>query len=633
MLDVIRANAQSWGVKIAFGIIILVFVFWGVGGLSGTPSTVVITVNKEPITVQQFQAEAEQLERQLRAQMPGIDSETLKAMRFRERVVQQLIMRELLTQEAKRAGVTVTPTELRQVIESIPAFHNAQGTFDADTYLRVLKAQNDSAGRFEASLRSSLLLEKLQRDVTAGAFVSEAEVKDLYMYDGERRILEYALFPLADYASKITVSDADVQAWYETNQNMYRVPPQADVEYLLVGAESLAAGQPVDDAAIAAEYEKNAARYTRPERVQARHILIPVAADAAQDLVDKAKSDIEALEKRIREGKEDFAALAQEFSKDGSAQSGGDLGWFSREQMVAPFADAAFALKPGDVSAPVRTQFGFHLIKAEGHEPESKLPLAEVKDEIKQRLAMEQAAGKVQDVLEQVQLAVIGGKDLAAAGEPYQLKAQSTGLKDGQELAQLLGIKPENVATLLATASGTSLDTPFVTKTGYLLVKVKEAKPESIRPLTEVAPEIKARLEKERAMQMATAEADKALKGMGAELPADLKKKAAKSQPMARDGYLPGLNDAGGPNAGLGKAAFDAQPGQWLPVVFPLDEGAALVRVAEIVRPDEETWKAASAQIRDAVIGAKREQMFRGFLSALRAQASIEIKDERILTD
>ena len=309
MLDVIRANAQSWGVKIAFGIIILVFVFWGVGSFTGGPATVALTVNGEPVTIQQFQSEYELFERQLRNQMPGLDAEALKAMQVGPRVVQQLVMRELLDQEAARAGVLITPQELRRVIEEIPAFQNAEGRFDPETYLRLLKAQRDSPGRFEARLRDQLLMEKLREEITAGVFVSEAEVKDLYLYDGERRIVEYILFPIGDYASRVTVDDADVKAWYEANQGAFRVPPQADVEYLLVGAKTLAASEPVDEAAVRAAYEREPARYTRPERVRARHILLPLAQDASPEETEKVKSEIEALERRIRDNNEDFAAL------------------------------------------------------------------------------------------------------------------------------------------------------------------------------------------------------------------------------------------------------------------------------------------------------------------------------------
>ena len=115
MLEVIRSNAQSWGVKIAFGIIILVFVFWGVGGLTGGPSTVILTVNGEPITIQDFQRRYEQLEQNVRAQNPGLDADQLKSMQLKQRLIQTLVLENLLSQEAKRVGVTVTPVELRKI--------------------------------------------------------------------------------------------------------------------------------------------------------------------------------------------------------------------------------------------------------------------------------------------------------------------------------------------------------------------------------------------------------------------------------------------------------------------------------------------------------------------------------------
>ena len=160
MLDLIRANAQSWGVKIAFGIIILVFVFWGVGGLTGGPSTVILTVNGEPITIQEFQRKYEQLEQQVRAQYPDLDAAGLKAMQLKQQLIQNLILENLIMQEAKRVGIVVTPVELRKLIESFPAFHNAEGKFDPDAYVRVIKAQRNTPGNFEAELRNNMLMNR-----------------------------------------------------------------------------------------------------------------------------------------------------------------------------------------------------------------------------------------------------------------------------------------------------------------------------------------------------------------------------------------------------------------------------------------------------------------------------------------
>lgn len=628
MLDVIRANAQSWGVKIAFGIIIVVFVFWGVGGLTGGPTTVILEVNGEPVTIQDFQRRYDKYEQEIRSQYPDLDPTMLKSLQLKQQVVQQLVLESLIKQEADRLGVMITPSELRKSIEGLPYFQNAEGRFDPETYLNLLKAQNETPGHFEGQVRSTLLMNKLQQEITAGAYISETEVRDLYMYDGERRILEYVLFPIADYMTKVEVTPEQIKSYYDANQTDFSIPPQADVEYLLIGAEALAASQKIDDATVAAFYEKNAEQYTIPEQVHARHILILAAENAGEEVLAKAKAEIEALEERIVKG-EDFSKLAQAFSQDGSAAQGGDLGWFAREQMVAPFADTAFALKPGEVSKPVKTQFGYHLIKLEEHKSAGKTPLAEVSDTIRKRLATEEATGKVQEALEQVQLGVIGGKSLDEAGTPFNLKSTSTGLMNTADLAQSIGLKPENVTTLLAAKPGTVLDTPFVTKQGYALVKVKDIKPQSVKTLADVSDTIKTRLQSEEARKLALEDATAVRKTVTADLPDALKKRVVRSEAVNRAGLVPKL----GQNAELGTAAFSFSVNDWLPAAYALDDGAVLARLVEVVKPSEETWKAASGQIQDAVLNAKREQMFRGFLSLLRDQAKVEMKNETILQD
>lgn len=624
MLDVIRANAQSWGVKIAFGIIILVFVFWGVGSFSSGSSNIALTVNKTPITLQEFQSQYESIERRIRDQMPGLEADQLKSLQLGRRVVQQLVMKTLLANEAERAGIVVTPQELRQVVEAIPAFHNTEGKFDPETYKRLLQVQRETPGHFEAQLRDELLADKLRHEVTAGAFISEKEVKELYFYNGEERILEYAFFPIKDFLDKVKVTEDEIKKWYEDHQSNFRVPAQADVQYLKVGAKTLAASQKIDEESIKAEYEKNSARYTTPERVKARHILLTLAENAPQEEVNKVKGEIDALAQRLKKG-EDFAVLAKEYSKDtGSAPQGGELGWFFKEQMVAPFADAAFALKPKEISKPVRTQFGYHLIQVEEHEAEVKKALVDVHDTIKINLATEKAAGTVQDVLEQLQLAVIGGKSLNEAGKVFQLKAESTGLKDTMLLTAQMGIKPDALSTLLASTPGTTLDTPFVTKDGYLLVKLNEYKAATIKPLTEVSAEIKTRLEKDEALKLAMAAAKEKRQKQ------DFPKNLQKTKAIGRDGIVPDLNERGGSDPNLSKAAFKAQIGEWLPDAYALDEGAALMRVVEILQPTKD-WDQASGQIQEAVLDAKRQQMFQSFLSVLQNQAKIEIRNQKIL--
>ncbi len=628
MLDVIRANAQSWGVKVAFAIIIIVFVFWGVGSFTGGPSTVILTVNGEPITIQDFQGRYEQFERSVREQRPDLDAAAIKQLGLRRQLMDSMILEALLLQEARRVGITVTPVELRQVIESYPVFQNAEGKFDPNRYLEVIKMQRDTPGNFESRVRNGLLVDKLRSEITAGAYVNEAELRNLYMYEGERRIVEYALFPLEDYSAKVTVTPEEIQAYYDANQTRFSVPPQADVEYLLIGAGTIADPSSVSEEDIKAYYDKHPDQYAYPEQLHARHILILADEKAPAEVQDKAKSQIQELEKRIRAG-EDFAELAKEYSQDGSAAQGGDLGWFTADKMVAPFSAAAAALNPGEVSAPVQTMFGYHLIKLEDKKPAGVTPLADASDSIRTRLAQEAAVGKVQDALEQVQLAIIGGKSLKDAGAPLKIEPKETGLVNTSDLAALLGLKPENVTSILAAKPGTTLETPFMTKDGYLVVNIKESHPQSIRSLDDVREEITSTLKADKAREQALAEAGTVRKSFSGEAPQAVTARLSRSEAFGREGYVPGL----GVSRDLAKDAFNARLNDWLPVAYALDGGAVLARVVEIVSPSEENWKAAAPQLTGAILNARREQLFTHFLELLRSSAKIELRNETILND
>lgn len=633
MLDVIRSNAQSWGVKIAFGIIILVFVFWGVGSFTGGPTTEVITVNGKAITAPELYRQFEMTMQSIRAQNPEISQEDLKAMGFKRQVAQQLIVQTLLTQEAERMGLAITPVELRKHIESFPFFHNDQGKFDAARYKEVLQMQSETPGSFETAISKEMLMQKLQNEVTAGAYVTPQEARDLYNYDGERRVLEYVLFPLDQYKENVAPTEADTKKYYDDNQAQFAVPAKADVEYLLLSPESLAAAFPVEEAAVRADYDKNLESYKVNESVKARHILImapekvePGTESEKQDA--EARAAIEALHKRLVAG-EDFAELAKANSADGTAASGGDLGWFEHDRMVPEFADAAFALKPGQTSAPVRSQFGYHLIKVDDRKPAGTTPFDDVKAEIKTRLSADAAANKVQDIVDQMLMALLNSKSLTEAGAEYKLTPQKSGLLDVTELAQALGIKPAEAQLLVDSKSGTMRDTPFATKQGYLLTRVNKSEPLHTRPFDDVKADIAAQLTTENQRKAALADATKVRETMKDALPAALASKAQKSENVSRDGLIPQL----GANRELGTAAFSANLGDWLPVAYALDKGVVLARVEKVVIPAEETWTQVQGILIDALTQAKREQLFGAFLTMLQNKAEIQIHDDQILID
>ncbi len=636
MLDVIRSNAQSFGVKVAFAIIIVVFVFWGVGNFTGGPVSDVITVNGEPITYTELMKLTHRLTKQIQERNPGISEDDLKKLKIKTRAAEELIQITLLKQEARRLGLAITPYELRKSIEAMPYFHNQEGKFDPEVYQRILKNAQETPGHFEEERSQELLFEKLVNLVTAGASAPEAEIRDVFNFQTERRILQYVLFPASDYARDAAPSPEAVRNWYESHKETFKVPAAADVDYLLIGAETLAPSFLPEDAAVSAYYEKNKKRFATPEQVRARHILLQAPEQAAPGSEDEkaaaaARAKIEALHKRLVDGA-DFATLARENSEDSvSAANGGELGWFGRGQMVPEFDKAAFELKPGEISAPIKTSYGYHILQVEEHKAAGIRPLEEVRESIRLQLGAELAAEQLPDVLDQILLGVIGGKSLEEAGKPYNLLPRNTTLLSVDKLADELGIKPEEAASLLTLQAGTVRDTPFITQNGYVLTRLKASTPEGFKSLDEVRDEISQKLAAETQARRALEAAKAARASMkDGTLPVELAARLKSSAPVNRSGSLDDL----GSSAELARDAFNASPdASWLPEAYPLEKGAVLVRVHEIVPAEKAAWEQVHNMLAANIVEGRRSYLLQAFLQSLRSNAKIFLKNKTVLED
>ena len=634
MLDVIRSNAQSFGIKIAFGLIIVVFVFWGVGSYTGGTVSDVILVNDRPITLYELHTLAANMTRQIKDRQPDLTDDQLKQYQIRLRAAQQLIMNIILEQEAQRVGIAVTPFELRKEIESLPYFRNQDGVFDPTLYKQILENNGSTPASFEKSVTNELLQRKLFDHVTAGTSVSEAEARSLFNFLAERRTMDYVLFPLTDFAEQAAPTDEAVRAAYdEGRDSAFKVPAKADVEYLLIGADTLAEAFAPDEAAIQAFYDANKERFTTSEQVRARHILLLAPAGAApgsdaEKQNQAAEQKIKDLHKRLLAG-EDFAELAKEYSEDVvSAQNGGELGWFGHGQMVPEFDAAAFALKPGEISEPIKTVYGYHIVQLEERQDAAPQPFETVREEIRQQLGSQQAAGKLQDTLDQILLAVMGGKDLTAAAQNWKLTPKKSGLLDAEALAATLGIKPEEAATLITSASGAIKDTPFITKEGYVLVKVSETAPEGVMPLEEVRTEIEERLRAENEARLAMDAAKAALGAIkDGKLPEALATRVRQSDPIARNGQIDGM----GSNGALTRALFAADSQNWFPEPYALAEGAVIAHLGNVVPVTDAMWEQDKTLLMDTMLRSRKEGIYRAFLQTLQNAAKVIVKDEKAL--
>ena len=385
----------------------------------------------------------------------------------------------------------------------------------------------------------------------------------------------------------------------------------------------------ISDADLRAAYDARRSQYTEEEKIHARHILIRVPANAPEADVKKAEEQIKALEARIRGG-EDFAEVAKS-GQDGTAEQGGDLGWFTAGQMVPEFSKAAFALKDGEVSAPVRTQFGFHLIKKEGHKDAVTHSFDEVKDSLRADLATEAAGRGLEEKADAVLAQALAGKSMdeaAKAASAAAVKAESTGLISAEELGQKLDIRDSDVQTILAAASGTVLDSAVPSGNSLLVIKVQESRPQSVKPLEEVRPLIVEFLTKQKAAEMAMDDARKARAAFQNGKPAE-GEEIKTSEPFGRDGNIADLIA----DPALAQAAFAVPEvgGAWLNDPYRVQDGAVLACVSAIEAPSEEEWKAAQQDMQARIESDRAHMIYQIYLTQLGSQAKVKMYNSPLL--
>ena len=365
MLDIMRQGAQSWGIKLLFGIIIAVFVFaFGMGGMQTDKHSTLATVNEQPILIQEFIRAYERSVEAARQQNPQLTSEILQQMQFKQQVFSRLVNSALLKAEAERLGIQVSVDEVRAQITSIPAFQNEEKTFDRNLYQSVLSANSLTPAEFEEQFRHNLLMQKFEEYLSLPAAITEQEARDYFDFTRETATVNYVPFNLDEYKNEVSVSEEQIKKYYDEHNDEFTIPAKARLDMIVLTPEGLASAQTVEPAEISAYYEAHASQFKEEEQVKARHLLIKLDEEATPEQAEEALNKITEIRTEIEQGKS-FADAAKEYSEGPSGPSGGDLGWFGKGRMVPAFEEAAFALAPGAVSEPVKTQFGYHLIMVE----------------------------------------------------------------------------------------------------------------------------------------------------------------------------------------------------------------------------------------------------------------------------
>lgn len=392
MLNILRKRSQSIVIQGMVLLIAIVFIFWGVGTNLNDNRSAVATVNGEEISVQEFQQRYDQTVESYRQQFGGqLPQGLLDGLNIKQQVLTQLIQAELMRQGAKEMGLMVSKETTRQRIQEMDVF-KAGGQFDMARYKEVLSQNRMTPKSFEGGIQDELLTGRVVDLVGSFALLSENELQAWIDYNDQEIKLAYRVFKGNDFEDKVEVVDADLAAWYETAKEKYTADSKIKLSYMFFAHNENLDEITVDDAAVEAWYKENQQQYFSPEQRQARHILFKLEEGAGDDTrQEKMNKALEVLE--LARGGQDFSELAQTYSEGPTRDKGGDLGFFSRGQMVKEFDEAVFTMEAGQISEPVETSFGFHLIKLEAIRPEATRSLEDVKAGIVATLKKQQAKG------------------------------------------------------------------------------------------------------------------------------------------------------------------------------------------------------------------------------------------------
>jgi peptidyl-prolyl cis-trans isomerase D len=498
-------------VQLILALITLPFAFFGVDYYFRGSSRLqdVATVSGQPITQQEFaETIRDQQDRMRQVAGPAFDPAVFDDPEVRYSVLEQLINRRLLQEQARRDRMRVTDAQLAQFIADIPAFQ-VDGKFSHTRYEQLLQAQNRSTAAFEQEVRQQLALMPLQEPVGGANIVARSNVERYLALLDQQREVAAATVDLDPYLKQVNIDEAAVKAFYDANPLAFQVPEQVKLEYVMLSPDSLGAQIPLDPADVRKQYDENQARYGKPEQRQASHILIAVKDDASDADKAAAKKRADDLAAEARKNPQKFAELAKANSQDpGSAAQGGDLGLFARDgSMVKPFEDAVFTMKQGEIAGPIKTDFGWHIIKLTAIQPAKLQSFDEVKGPIEQDLRRQRATRKFAEAADQLQNLVYEQADsLQPVAKALSLNVQSTPLITR---AQVQALAQNNAKLVEAVFSPSSLQAKRNTEAieigqnTLMAARVVEYKAAAPRPLDEVKAEIRRQLERKAASELA----------------------------------------------------------------------------------------------------------------------------------
>jgi peptidyl-prolyl cis-trans isomerase D len=626
MLDVLRKRKRSWIITFLLGLIIVVFIaFYGGNQFNDPALQDVAAVNGEVITQREFVLHYQRALEKYREMLKGsLTPELEKSLNLRASLLEELIQKRLVLQEARHLGLAVNDDDLMMAIAQVPDFQ-VNGRFNKERYLQLLRANRLSPSQFEEEQREQLTIQRLYSILLDGVHVTEDEVRDRYRFEQEKINLNFIRLPISDFLAAAKPTEAEIKNFYDRSKESLKEPLKVQVEYLAYPFDRFSPSTPIGDKEIEEYYQANReTKFHKAKEVKARYILVRSTADAKQ------KSDAQTRANRIvseARGGKDFAQLAKQESADSTAAKGGDLGWLTQEQLPPPLDKAVFNLRKGEISDAIETPAGFHIVKVDDIKEAKTQSLQDVTAEITRTLKSEKGKREAAKVADQDREKALSDDDFAKLARESNVAVKVTRPFTSGEMLPEIGQAPEFYKTALSLSP--KAISPVIEGTNaYYVLKIKERTEAAVPSLDTVRPKIEKNLTESKAQDMALEKAKSLLEQLKKEK--DIAKVAQQNglKPEETGWFLrsapqvPKIGELAEARAGgialSAQKPFpdkpDAQKDAAYILAFKASQGA-----------DMDQFDKEKEQLRNQALGESRQQVMQRFVENLKAKADIKI--------
>jgi len=628
MFDTIRNNS-----KILMGLLVVLiipsFVLFGVDGYSNMSDrgAVVAKVGDIEITQQEWDAMHQKEVDRIRASAPNLDAKLLGSDAARYASLERMVNDRLIAVVAEKQLLVTSDQRLANYLQqdpSIAGLRGPDGKLDMDRYRQLAASQGMTPEMLEARVRRDLSNQQVLASLQASAVASQRQTDSALQAYLQRREIQIQRFEPATFAAKVQVTDADLEKFYQTQTDRFRSPESADVEYLVLDAAALAKNIQLPEQDIKTYYEQNLQRLSSQEQRRASHILINAAKDAPSAEREKARAKADGLLADLRKDSKRFAQLARKNSDDpGSAANGGDLDFFAKGAMVKSFEDAVFALKKGDISAVVESEFGFHIILLTDIKAPATPSLEAMRPKLEADLREQQAKRQFAELAETFSNSVYEQADtFKPVADKLKLSIQQAQGLGRTPTAANAGVmaNPKILEALFAEDSVSKRRNTAAIELGnntLVSARIVNYRSAAVRPYADVKDAVRIQFLLVQAQALAKAEGQARLNEW----------KAQPAQAQLGNALVVSRDQAQGQPQALVDAALRADPAA-MPVLVGVDLGAqgfALVRVNKVVAREEPNAQ-QQAQSREQFARLLGSAEASAYLSHLKSQFKVEIK-------